>query len=54
MLPADSVADEICLDCAPLALARCWESAWVWRVALSNWMADWLMVVTRPRRASTA
>jgi len=54
MLAADSVAEAICLDCAPLALARCCDSAWVWRVALSSWMADWLMVVTRPRSASTA
>ena len=54
MLAADSVAEAICLDCAPLALARCCDSACVWRVALSSWIAEPLMVVTRPRSASTA
>ena len=54
MLAADSVAEAICLDCAPLALARCCDSAWVWRVAESSWMAEPLMVVTSPRSASTA
>ena len=54
MPPADSVAEAICFDWAPLAFAKCPDRAWVCRVALSNWMADWLMVVTSPRRASTA
>jgi len=54
MLAADSVAEAICLDCAPEALARCCDRACVWRVAESSWMADALMVVTSPRKASTA
>ena len=54
MLAADSVAEAICLDCAPEALARCCDSACVWRVAESSWIAEALMVVTRPRSASTA
>ena len=54
MLAADSVAEAICLDCAPLAFARCCDSACVWRVAESSWIAEPLMVVTSPRSASTA
>src|SRR5580704_2527808 len=54
MLAADSVAEAICLDCAPLALARCCESAWVCLVADSSWIAEPLIVVTSPRSASTA
>ena len=53
-VPAVSVAEAICFDWAPLAFASCWESAWVWRAAPSSWMADWLIVVTSPRSASTA
>ena len=36
----DSVAEPICLACAPLALARCEARACVWRVAPSRWIAD--------------
>src|SRR5204863_265781 len=54
MLAADSVAEAICFDCAPLARLKCCDSACVWRVALSSWMAEPLMALTRPRSASTA
>jgi hypothetical protein len=54
MLPADSVAPEICLVCALEALARCADSACVCRVAPSSWMADWLIVATRSRNTPMA
>ena len=54
MLLADSVAPEICFDCALEAFARCADSACVCRVAPSSWMADWLMVLTRSRSTPMA
>ncbi|MET0543342.1 MAG: hypothetical protein ABWZ88_16465 [Variovorax sp.] len=49
MLLADSVAPDICLDCALEALARCADSACVGLVAPSSWLAYWLMVLSRSR-----
>ena len=46
--PIDAVAEAICLDCAPLALARCAESACDWRAAASSWIAESLIVVHVP------
>jgi len=47
--PADSSPEAICLDWAPLASQVPRERLRL-PVALSSWIADWLIVVTSPRR----
>ena len=54
MAAIDSEAEAICFDCAPDALARCVDSACVWRVAASSLIAESLIVVTSSRSASIA
>ena len=54
MAAIDSEAAPICLDCAAEALARCVESACVWRVAPSSLTAESLIVTTSSRSASIA
>jgi hypothetical protein len=50
----DSLAAEICRDCAALAFDMCPAAACAWRVAPSSWIVLALIVVTSSRKASIA